>query len=156
VNNDINYYLDEFRTVFEGEPWYGKSLMSVVNEADTTKVFSKPNPSSHTAYEILEHIYVWRDLFLKRLKGDHGSKISINSPEDWSKNNPGNVAAWNDLIEKLRNNQRQLLAALATFKNEDLDKQFASTKYSLRVFCNGHIQHDIYHIGQIALALKYS
>ena len=153
MQNEINYYLTEFKTIFNGEPWYGRSLMDIIRNADTAKVHIKPSPDSHSAYEILEHMFAWRNLFVKRLNGDHDANIKMNSTQDWSEYT-GSVAAWKELLGKMEKNQDELLTALAKHKDEEMDQPFAGTQYSLRVFCNGHVQHDIYHIGQIALLLK--
>jgi uncharacterized damage-inducible protein DinB len=47
-----------------------------------------------------------------------------------------------------------LIDSLTKLNDEDLDKDLAGTSNSLRTFLNGQIQHDIYHIGQVALAIK--
>ena len=155
MNKEINNFIGEFETVFNGEPWYGKSLMAVVKDADTSKVFKKYNEDTHSAYEILHHLYAWRDLLVRRLNGDNKASISINSKEDWSVLPAQQTAAtWQTLVKKLEQNQKNLEEALGKWKDEDLDKNFAGTPYALRIFLNGQVQHDIYHIGQIALAVK--
>ncbi len=155
MNKEIKQYISDFETVFNGEPWYGKSLMSVVKTANSKKVYQKQNPEAHSAYEITYHLYAWRDLLVKRLNGDTKSKISMDSAEDWSPLPKDQTAAtWKKLLAQLEQNQKELLAALPKWKDADLDKNFAGTAYSLRTHLNGQLQHDIYHIGQIALALK--
>ena len=155
MNKEINNFIGEFETVFNGEPWYGKSLMAVVKDADTGKVFKKYNENTHSAYEILHHLYAWRDLLVRRLNGDNKASISINSKEDWSVLPAQQTAAtWQTLVKKLEQNQKDLVAALSKYDDESLDKNFIQSAYSLRTYLEGQIQHDIYHLGQIALALK--
>ena len=155
MTKEINNYISEFETVFNGEPWYGKSLMAVLNEADPKAVFKKQKSTGHSAYEITHHLYAWRDLFVKRLNGDTKASIEVNSKEDWTSLPKEQTATvWKELIKKLEQNQKDLVKVLPNWNNGVLDKDFAGTSYSLRTFLNGQIQHDIYHIGQIALALK--
>jgi len=143
MKKEMNNYISEFETIYNGEPWYGKSLMAVINEAD------------HSAYEITHHLYAWRDLLVKRLNGDTKASIEMNSKEDWTSLPKEQTAAtWHELIKNLQLNQHELIKALPKWSNGSLDKDFAGTSYSLRTFLNGQIQHDIYHIGQIVLALK--
>ena len=154
MKKEINSYISEFETIYNGEPWYGKSLMAVIHSADPKEVFKKQNSSSHSAYEITHHLYAWRDLLTKRLKGVNAS-IEVNSKEDWAplpKEQSG--ATWKELIKKLGQNQHELIESLAKLNDEDLDKDLGNTSNSLRTFLNGQIQHDIYHIGQVALAIK--
>lgn len=155
MTKEINNYITEFETVYNGEPWYGKSLMAVINDADPKDVFKKLKSTGHSAYEITYHLYAWRDLLVKRLLGDTTSSIEVNSQNDWAPQPKEQTAAhWNELIKKLEQNQKELIDALPKWDNGSLDKDFAGTSYSLRTFLNGQIQHDIYHIGQIALAIK--
>ena len=155
MTKEINNYIGEFETIYDGEPWYGKSLMAVINDANPTDVFKKEKPSSHSAYEITHHLYAWRDLLVKRLNGSTKDSIEVNSKEDWSPLPKEKTAEiWKTLIKRLEQNQQELLKALPNLTDEALDKNFAGTNYTLRTFLNGQIQHDIYHIGQIALAIK--
>ena len=161
MNKEINNFIGEFETVFNGEPWYGKSLMAVVNDADTKNVFKKPagssgnNENTHSAYEIFHHLYAWRDLLVRRLNGDTKASISMDSKEDWTPQPAQqNADTWKTLVKKQEQNQKDLVEALGKWKDADLDKNFAGTTYPLRTFLVGQVQHDIYHIGQIALALK--
>jgi uncharacterized damage-inducible protein DinB len=155
MSKEINNYISEFETIYNGEPWYGKSLMAIINDADLKDVFKKEKPTAHSAYEIVHHLYAWRDLLVKRLNGDVKSSIEPNSKEDWALlPKDKNTFAWQTLIKKLEQNQQDLVRALAKWKDEALDKNFAGTDYPLRTFLNGQIQHDIYHTGQIALAIK--
>jgi uncharacterized damage-inducible protein DinB len=155
MTNEINNYIREFKTIYNGEPWYGKSLMAVISDADPETVFKKQKSTSHSAYEITHHLYAWRDLLAKRLLGDTNSSIEVNSKKDWTDSPKEQTAAtWKELIKKLERNQEELINALPKWSNGSLDKNFAGTNYSLRTFLDGQIQHDIYHIGQIALAIK--
>ncbi len=155
MTKEINNYISEFETVFNGEPWYGKSLMAVLKDADPKDVFKKQKNNGHSAYEITNHLYAWRDLLVKRLNGDTETSIEVNSKEDWSPSPKEQTAsAWKDLVKKIEQNQKELIEVLPKWNNGVLDKNFAGTSNSLRTFLDGQIQHDIYHIGQIALALK--
>lgn len=155
MTKEIANYISEFETIYNGEPFYGKSLMAVIKDADPTLVFKKQKSTSHSAYEITYHLFAWRELLVKRLNGDTTSSIELNSKDDWpafaGEQNPD---AWKELVKKLEQNQKNLISLLPKWSNESLDKEFAGNTYTLRTFLNGQIQHDIYHIGQIALALK--
>jgi len=128
--------------------------MSVVQDADVQKAFKKPGQQSHSAWEIAHHLFAWKDLLVKRLNGQNGVSIDVDSKEDWAPMPKEMNGQWNSLVKQLKQNQEELVTALKKWKDADLDKNFAGTGYSLRTFLNGQIQHDIYHIGQIALVLK--
>ena len=155
MTKEINNYINEFETIYNGEPWYGKSLMAVLANANAKDIFTRQNGHGHSAYEVTYHLYAWRDLLAKRLNGDTKSSIEVNSKQDWpSLPKEQTTMTWNELIKKIEKNQQELVGSLSKWTDESLDKDFAGTNYSLRTFLNGQIQHDIYHIGQIALAIK--
>ena len=94
-------------------------------------------------------------MLVKRLGGDAISTIKLDSSEDWS----GMPALrrkkeWNLLLDTLDKNQEELLTALSRLKDTDLDQPLAGTKHSIRFCLKGHLEHDIYHSAQIALAAK--
>jgi len=154
MKKEINNYISEFEAIYNGEPWYGKSLMAVIYSADAKDVFKKQKNDGHSAYEITHHLYAWRNLLTKRLKGVNAS-IEVNSKEDWVPLPKEQTAVtWKELIKKLEQNQHELVESLTKLNDADLDKDLANTSNSLRTFLNGQIQHDIYHIGQVALAIK--
>ncbi|MGZ8556865.1 MAG: DinB family protein [Chitinophagaceae bacterium] len=155
MNKEIKNYISDFENIYKGEPWYGKPLMAIVKETEAQKVFKKPVAASHSVYEIAHHLLSWRDLLVKRLNGDTSSSIEVDSKEDWlplPKTDP--ARHWDHLVKQLEQNQQELIRSLSKLADDALDKNFAGSAFSLRTFLNGQIQHDIYHIGQIALANK--
>jgi uncharacterized damage-inducible protein DinB len=155
MKKEISNYISEFETIYNGEPWYGKSIMTVIGDADPKNVFKKQNSNGHSAYEVTHHLYAWRDLLAKRLNGDTKASIEMNSKQDWPPLPKEQTAAtWKELAKGLEQNQKELIEALGKWNDDALDKNFAGTNYTLRTFLNGQIQHDIYHTGQIALAIK--
>lgn len=148
-------YREEFESIYNGSPWYGKPLMEVIAMANPATVFSKPHPGAHSAWEITKHLLAWREVLVKRLNGDTNAGIEVNSADDWTPV-PGQpqAAAWEALVKDLEKNQRELIKGLGHWEDAALDQDFVGSGYTLRTHLNGQIQHDIYHIGQIALAVK--
>jgi len=155
MKTNIQHYVGSFESLYNGEPWYGRSISSIVKEIPPTEVFRKPSPNSHSIYEIVGHMLAWRDLFVKRLNGDYSSSIQSNSEGDWPKLPVEKSAGtWNQLLHKLSENQEALINALKKTNDSQLDKDFANTNATLETHLEGNLQHDIYHLGQIALLNK--
>jgi uncharacterized damage-inducible protein DinB len=155
MNNSISRYIDSFQTVYEGEPWYGRSIISILKAIPPSRAYRKSTGEQHSIYEIVEHLLVWRELFVKRLNGDHSSSIKMNSPSDWPGLPTAQTAAnWDTLLTRLDENQNRLINSLKELEDEMLNKEFAQTKVTLDEHLEGHLQHDIYHLGQISLLNK--
>ena len=68
-------YVTSFQNLYDGEPWYGRSIVSIVREIAPTQAFKKNSPTSHSIYEIVAHMLAWRELFVKRLKPKRNSFV---------------------------------------------------------------------------------
>ena len=155
MKQNIQHYVSSFESLYEGEPWFGRSITSIVKEIPPSQAFKKNSTSSHSIYEIVGHMLAWRDLFVKRLNGDYSSAIQANSEADWpALPNGKTLANWDQLLNKLSENQQALIEALKKTNDNQLDKDFAKTNATLETHLEGNIQHDIYHLGQIALLNK--
>lgn len=136
------------RSTFDGEAWYGPSVMSVLKDISPEQVFNKIG-ESNSIIELVEHMTAWRNFTIKKLQGDVSFDIKtdeMNFPQ--SKD-------WNKSLEGLKESQHKLLGLLEDLPDERLVAFVEGRKYSFQVLLHGIIQHDIYHLGQIQLIKKY-
>ena len=97
----------------------------------------------------------WRELFVKRLNGDTSTSIQMNSELDWPTLPTSQTAEnWKKLLTRLSENQHALVKALKQTKDSMLAEEFANSNATLETHLEGNIQHDIYHLGQIAILNK--
>ena len=155
MKENIQHYVSSFEDLYEGEPWFGRSMTSIIREISPTQAFKKNGPTSHSIYEVVAHMLAWRELFVKRLNGDYSSRIESNSTADWPPLPAEKTAAkWEVLVNKLSENQKALIEALKNIKDSQLDEDFAKTNATLETHLEGNLQHDIYHLGQVAVMNK--
>jgi uncharacterized damage-inducible protein DinB len=155
MNTNIKYYVTSFENLYDGEPWYGKSIMSIVKEVSPSRVYKKSADGQHSIYEILQHMIAWRELFVSRLNGDTTSNIQVNSSLDWGGLPTAQTTEnWNRLLTRLTENQEALVHALRKKEDYQLGEELANTNASLETHLEGNLQHDIYHLGQIAILNK--
>jgi hypothetical protein len=57
-------------------------------------------------------------------------------------------------LTRLTENQEALVHALRKKEDYQLGEEFANTNASLETHLEGNLQHDIYHLGQIAILNK--
>ena|SRR5690349_1526461 len=141
----------QIEKTFDKQPWYGTSMKGILKEIDPDIVHRKVGP--HSIIMLLLHMIAWRRYATKRLLGDDGFKVTdeMNFPE------PAPTREnWTKALKDLDVSQKELLVALDTFKVDRLDELVpaASHKYTWYTLLHGIIQHDVYHLGQIALAKK--
>lgn len=145
--------LNELKTIFDGEPWYGNSIMKTIDEIGEENINNIFENSGSIA-QIVAHILAWRNFTLEMLKGNFSYKIEINSTLDWDKKKIYNTAEWKQLISLLKQNQIALITIIESKSDSFLTKQITKKKYSYLMLIKSSIQHDLYHLGQIALLNK--
>ena len=155
MNTSIKHYVTSFQNLYEGEPWFGRSMTSILQEVAPSKAYQKNSKEQHSIYEILQHMLAWRELFVKRLNGDNSISIQLNSALDWPPLPSSQTAEnWKKLLTRLSENQQALVQALSQKEDSLLAEEFANSNATLETHLEGNLQHDIYHLGQIAILNK--
>ncbi|MDQ3278575.1 MAG: hypothetical protein M3Q06_09625, partial [Bacteroidota bacterium] len=74
--------------------------------------------------------------------------------QDWQDLDHTNTALWQEGLQKLKKAQAALLTILQQLEDSVLAQDVRERDYNNRKLINGIIQHDIYHLGQIAFIVK--
>lgn len=144
---------NDLQTVFNGTPWYGNSILKVIDTVNE-KHLNNSFKSGSSIAQTLEHILTWRNYTLELLKENFSYKIEMNSVEDWSNKKTYSIEEWKKLILRLKQNQKEILKLVETKTETALLKQIPERDYNYFEMLNNCIQHDLYHLGQIALLNK--
>ncbi|HEV7783618.1 MAG TPA: hypothetical protein VGO58_20240, partial [Chitinophagaceae bacterium] len=70
MKNEIESIIRRIERVNNGEPWFGRSVFSILEEVDPKKAYIKPADSEHSLAELLYHMNTWADFTLKRIEKD--------------------------------------------------------------------------------------
>ena len=140
-------------SAFEGQPWYGISLMKKLGSIEVAAVNQQINGSNSIARLIL-HMIQWRKFALEKLAGNEQFDIMLNSPEDWPTVTITSEQQWNDIVDTLRSTQSQLLQELGQRSDEYFEELTPGKSYTNFALYHGIVQHDIYHLGQVAMLHK--
>lgn len=143
--------ISSLKETFDGDPWYGTSLMKKIKETDLNTVNKKPATSSNSIAMIIQHILNWRVFAIEKLKGNYEFDIQLNTKDDWEEIVIANEEEWLELLRKLQATQNELLRILKDIDDEVLSATTPGRTYNLGYLIEGIIQHDIYHLGQIAV-----
>lgn len=133
---------------FDQQPWYGSSIMEILKTVNPQTV-NQRLADTHSVAELVEHMISWRTFATRRLLGDAAFQVSdaINFPISQN---------WEDTIKRLQQSQEDLVNAVKQFPEERLSELVPSNqfRYTFYTLLHGIIQHDVYHLGQIALLKK--
>jgi uncharacterized damage-inducible protein DinB len=149
--NEIERIKDQLSRAFDGESWTGPSIMEVLKDIEPVKAASKPIANAHSIWEILEHVNSDLQIVIRRMRGD---STPITDEDDWPKVTNTGMESWRDLMARFKTNHNELLNEVSKLKPEQLDKPILEGLSTYYVTLHGVVQHNQYHLGQIAILKK--
>jgi uncharacterized damage-inducible protein DinB len=154
MNKEIQHIISLLKATYEGDPWHGRSVKSLLSEADAEMGLKKPSKNSHTIAELVYHMVTWRDFAISRLRPEEGKDTAYFEKIDWRKLDLKNTATWQQGLALLEESQQRLVTLLEEYNDSILPEPVDERKYNFRTLLYGVVNHDIYHAGQIAYAWK--
>ncbi len=150
MDTQLKKVIHGLQTSFEGKPWYGTSVMEKLESIDWRLVNDGPSGSRSIAV-LLQHMINWRIFVLKKLQGDAAYDIVIDGPNDWTEIHIGDEQTWERLKKDLQDTQKDVLNLLNSASDELLAQKVPGKDYRFGPILSSVAEHDIYHLGQIAL-----
>ncbi|MEQ1586732.1 MAG: DinB family protein [Cyclobacteriaceae bacterium] len=145
----IQELVGQFTKVYSESPWYGDSILGIINRVTDDAAFWQPNKNAHSIAQIVWHMIYWRQALIKRLEGDSVYKPSMKSEDNWSNDGKLKTTSWKNIKELLTESQEKLTTLLDKQDDSLLDKAYTE-KATYEELITGIFQHDLYHLGQIA------
>lgn len=153
MNNEIQSVIRRMETVNSGEPWFGRSVYSILEEVDPKKAHARPGNSEHSLADLLYHMITWADFTLKRIEKDKINDLAAAEKLDWRVISP-RVHTWKKGLAELKTIHKKIITLLQKKDDDFLREIVDYRKYNFRFLINGMIEHNIYHLGQIAYLKK--
>lgn len=150
MRHKLNYIIEELSTVFDGKPWYGNAVLKILKDIDWRNV----NDTKYTDKSIavlLKHMINWRVFVIKKLQGNDTYDIIIDELNDWTMVTIQNEEEWLQLLKEMTSTQQELLGTLAACDDQILVKKVPGKDYDFGSILPSIAQHDLYHLGQIAM-----
>jgi uncharacterized damage-inducible protein DinB len=155
MKKEINLIINKYNKVYMGSPWYGNSLMSILNKVDPGKVFVKPSgKKTNSIAEITAHIIGWREFLLSRLSEKHEFHLTQKETFSWKRIDNNEKTVWKNLLKRMEVIQNEIIKILDNSDDEILSLRVRDRKFKMKYLLDGVLQHDIYHIGQVAALNK--
>ncbi len=156
MSNAKSNLFTTYQEVFNGNPWYGDAVMKKLESLDHNHVNKVPDFMTHSIAMIVQHMISWRRFAIEKLNGNVAFDIQVNSTVDWGETEISNETEWKELLHQLQETQHEIIGFLNKMDNEEILKtQTSGRNYDFEFLFYGIIQHDIYHLGQIAIVNKY-
>ena len=153
MNTEIKHLIKAYKSAYEGDPWFGRSVKKILAEIDANMAMQKPN-DQHSILELLYHMINWREFSISRLRPEAGKTSQYFGKNDWQKLDHTDKTLWKKGLKKLDATQKEIIDLVQKLDENVLTDQVAERKYDVRYLLNGIVQHDIYHLGQIAYVKK--
>ncbi|MGA8854171.1 MAG: DinB family protein [Christiangramia sp.] len=152
MKNKTKEIIKSLSEIFEGEPWYGDSVMRKLENVPYIIGYKTCNPESHSAAQIVGHLIAWKTYAVEKLKCNNEFSIEIDTEKDWPDVEVNTQEEWENLKHKLVAVQSEIYECLNEKKDDSyLKEKVEGENYDFSYLLKGIIQHDIYHIGQIGL-----
>lgn len=153
MNKETQYIIKTFESTLSGQPWFGRAGYEILKEVDDSKASAKPN-GEHSMLELIWHMNTWAEFTLGSLENKSSEDMKAIEVNDWREIDP-KTHTWKKGIEQLKATHNKIIELL----NQKTDDSFLSDivptrKFNFRFMLIGLIQHNIYHLGQIAYIRK--
>lgn len=148
MKNEVQSIISNLERVLTGQPWYGEAVMPMLRKIHPAVVYINPK-NSHAAIEILYHMINWAQFTLNRLQQKQEEDLIDSEESDWRIIDP-KKHTWEKGLNEFEQVHKQIVAELQTKDDSFLKEMVDYREYNFRFLLNGLIQHNIYHLGQIA------
>ncbi len=147
-NEEVQSIIINLERVLTGQPWYGEAVMPMLRKIHPAVVYINPK-NSHAAIEIVYHMITWAEFTLSRVQKKQNYDLQTAEQMDWRIIDP-KVQTWAKALDEFEELHKQLIVELKTKDDAFLNETVDYREYNFRFLLNGLIQHNIYHLGQIA------
>ena len=145
---EIDRIVRQLEKTFNQQPWYGPSILGTLAGIDAETINHRYG-STHSIIELVLHMTSWRTFATKRLQGDNTFEVAaeMNFPAK---------GTWEEALDALSQSQQALVEAAKRFPEDRLGERVPSKtqRYTYYTLLHGIVQHDVYHLGQIAYIKK--
>ena len=153
MNKEISIIISLVKDAYNGDPWFGRSVKSLLNDVKEDYVFERPN-NQHSILELLWHMILWREFVLNNFRNYNKKDVEYFEENDWRNLDHSDRTLWQKGLQQLDETQSELIETLQLQHDVILGETVPGKNYNFKKLLFGIIAHDIYHIGQVAYLNK--
>lgn len=153
ANKEIQSLAKRIANVINGEPWFGESLLSLLQGIDPEKAKQPAPGNAQSMTALLWHMNTWAGFILDRIEKKPFDR-DLLAREDWRVLKP-RVHTWEKGLTRFRDLHEKIVSRLLKIKDDQwLKEKVEGRDYDYSFLLNGLTEHAIYHTGQIVLLNK--
>jgi len=155
VSSDPKFYAGLLEQTQSGDPWYGPPIARVVQGLTAGQAAARPIAGAHSVWEIILHMTSWVREVRRRV-----AEGNSREPDDgdWPELPEPTEGNWWQSLDELEAAHAELREALLKLPDSRMGEMVGTardaplgTGVSYAGMIQGLLQHDAYHLGQIAL-----
>lgn len=158
MNSEITHILEQLNDLHYGRPWVGNSFHKMIEGVDEDLVFVRPLEGMHSLAEIYSHLTFWRKQALVKIKSGAGGKTD-DSKENWLDLGSLKKEGWDSIISDHDSSLSQYINLLEEKDDSFLEESYYDNdfggKYPYKFLVYGILHHDVYHLGQLGIVMKF-
>ena len=158
MKHAIQNIIHQLEEIQKGKPWIGSTFEGMLSPLTEEAYFKRPLPDFHSIAEIIQHLTLWRSEAILKIRTGKGSKTD-DCEENWLPLEQLKAIGWAKIKSSYDTTLSDLTELLRQKSDDFLNQQYYDTDfkgfYSYSWLLNGMIQHDVYHLGQIGLVVKF-
>ena len=157
MNELIADVIDQMEQIYQGNGWIGVNFKKKVDGLSDTEFFLQTK-DMHSIAEIVSHLTTWRLETILKVKTGKGS-ITDDDPSNWKSIAVLKQQGKQEILLKHYESLLNLLNLLRQKNDSFLNEKYYDTDfqghYPYSFLVQGMLHHDIYHLGQIGLLVKF-
>lgn len=158
MNILMDYIIEQLSENQEGKVWIGSTYNSKLEKINEDNAFIRPIPDLHSVAEIISHLTTWQKETILKIKTGEG-KLTDDCEENWYSNESLREKGWAWILDEYKSSLSELLTLLKTKEDSFLKELYYDTdfkgNYPYSFVINGMLHHNIYHLGQLGIIIKF-
>lgn len=154
----IKDMIQQLKDVENADLWIDENFEKKFSQINDKTAFEQPISDMHSVAEIVSHLIEWRKEVLSRLNGNPRG-LEMNDTANWRSNEELKEQGWDHLLSDFYSSQQRVISFLEEKDDSYLYASYPfadpSFPHNFKYLATGLIHHDLYHLGQIGIVIKY-
>lgn len=147
--NEIARLQSLMQQTYSGNCFHGDSIAQIFTTFDVQAAAWKPDPQTHSIWQIILHMTAWQNVIRQRLTSP--TLVNLNDEQNYPAPPEPSLENLSRTLDDFRNAHFALIDAVGKFPESRLNDPVPGRGYTFDVLLHGAIHHNLYHIGQISL-----